>query len=483
MFIINWGEIEQRIVPKYYTVEKRAFYEKIKKCVNLTKLKNVIKTGTYGILPPGDCYSPYNPVKLIRATEMKEDLKIDYNAAFKVPEKYVENTKVRINNNDILVAVKGATIASNKSVCYVEKAEEKSIVNGSIFKFSVHEAINSKYIAYLLSLDILKKQMKYQLVANNAVDYLDKKILDNLYLILPEPTVQAHIVKILDEAHEIKRQKLEESNRLLDSINDYLLSALGVKLPLEGLNTLSNRLFYVQANNLLGGRFDPRKYSKKYKNILEAIQSVKCDRTTLKSIIIENTSGNWGLDETTEDPDLISCLTIRGTEFDNKFNLDLDNNRTKFRKYKKASFNKIELIEKDILIEKSGGSEDQPVGRVAFIEKEMLDNYPLAFSNFIHRIRIDEKKAVPEYVFEYLRLMHNIKITEVMQTQTNGIRNLIMQEYFNQTIILPELEEQKEFATHAMQMRKRAYELKLEAEEIVSVAKQKVEQMLLENKQ
>lgn len=483
MFIINWGEIEQRIDPKYYTVEKRSFYEKIKKCVGLTKLKNVIKTGTYGILPPGDCYSPYNPVKLIRATEMKEDLKIDYDSAFKVPEKYAENAKVRINNHDILIAVKGATIASNKSICYAEKAEENSIVNGSVFKFSVHEAINSKYIAYLLSLDILKKQMKYQLVANNAVDYLDKKILGNLHLILPKPTVQEHIVKILDEAHEIKRQKLEESNKLLDSINDYLLSALGVNLPLDGLNSLSNRLFYVQANNLLGGRFDPRKYSKKYKNILDAIQSVKCDKTALKNIIAENISGDWGLDDTAEDPDLISCLTIRGTEFDNKFNLNLDNNRTKFRKYKKASFNKIELNEKDILIEKSGGSEDQPVGRVAFIEKDMLDNYPLAFSNFIHRIRIDDKKAVSEYVFEYLRLMHNIKITEVMQTQTNGIRNLIMQEYFTQTILLPEAKKQEEIAIHAAKMRKRAFELQKEAEKIVSDAKIKVQKMLLEDEQ
>lgn len=479
MFIINWGEIEQRIDPKYYTVEKRCFYEKIKKCVNLTKLKNIIKTGTYGILPPGDCYSPFNPVKLIRATEMKEDLKIDYDAAFKVPEKYAENTKVRINNRDILIAVKGATIASSKSTCYVENVEENCIVNGSIFKFSVHEAINSKYIAYLLSMDILKKQMKYQLVANNAVDYLDKKILSNLYLILPESTTQKHIVAILDEAHEIKRQKTEESYRLLDSINDYLLSALGIDLPLEYANTLSNRLFYVQAYDLSGGRFDPRKYSKKYKELLDAVQSAKYDKTTLKDIVVENTSGDWGLDDTVEDPDLISCLTIRGTEFDNKFNLDLDNNRTKFRKYSKASFDKIALKEKDILVEKSGGSEDQPVGRVAFIEKDMLDNYSLAFSNFIHRIRIDENKAVPEYVFEYLRLMHNIKITEVMQTQTNGIRNLIMQEYFGQTILLPEPTKQTEIAIHAALMRKCAFELQEEAEKIVSDAKAKVEKMLL----
>ena len=50
-----------------------------------------------------------------------------------------------------------------------------------------------------------------------------------------------------------------------------------------------------------------------------------------------------------------------------------------------------------------------------------------------------------------------------MQTQTNGIRNLIMQEYFTQTILLPEPKKQEEIAIHAAQMRKRAFELQMEA--------------------
>ena len=79
--------------------------------------------------------------------------------------------------------------------------------------------------------------------------------------------------------------------------------------------------------------------------------------------------------------------------------------------------------------------------------------------------------------------MHNIKITEVMQTQTNGIRNLIMQEYFTQTILLPEQKKQKEIAVHVAQMRKRAFELQMEAEKIVSDAKGKVEKMLLGDEQ
>ena len=318
---------------------------------------------------------------------------------------------------------------------------------------------------------------------STTVQSINSFELGKLPIPIPSLSIQKEIIEILDTAYAQKKEKDHQSEELLENINSYLLQSLNVDLVTDAEITLSDRIFCIRAKELLGGRFDPRKYSQKYKQIMRAIDASIYPKKSLREIVLNDVSGDWGLDDTVEDPDLISCLTIRGTEFDNKFNLNLDNNRTKFRKYKKASFNKIELNEKDILIEKSGGSEDQPVGRVAFIEKDMLDNYPLAFSNFIHRIRIDDKKAVPEYVFEYLRLMHNIKITEVMQTQTNGIRNLIMQEYFTQTILLPEPKKQEEIAIHAAQMRKRAFELQMEAEKIVSDAKVKVETMLLEDEQ
>lgn len=339
-----------------------------------------------------------------------------------------------------------------------------------------------KFVAVFLESKLGQIQL-YRLSTKTAQSYLNNEQLGKVIIPTVCNSLQNDIIKVIEVAHQEAKKKKSEAEDLLNSINDYMLNALNIALPFNSCYDLADRIFYIHATDMLGGRFDPRKYSLKYKQLLDAIKSAPHDRVMLKEVVLNDVSGDWGLDDTVEDPDLISCLTIRGTEFDNKFNLNLDNNRTKFRKYKKASFSKIELNEKDILIEKSGGSEDQPVGRVAFVEKDMLDNYPLAFSNFIHRIRIDDKKAVPEYVFEYLRLMHNIKITEVMQTQTNGIRNLIMQEYFTQTILLPEQKKQEEIAVHVAQMRKRAFELQMEAEKIVSDAKGKVEKMLLGDEQ
>ena len=208
--------------------------------------------------------------------------------------------------------------------------------------------------------------------------------------------------------------------------------------------------------------------------LLKAILNAPFSKVRLNDLIAESVSGNWGEDEDAADKNLISCLTIRATEFDNKYNLKLDNNRVKYRKFKPVIYEKIRLSQNDILIEKSGGSGAQPVGRVAIIEQDMMGDKALAYSNFIHKIVVKETEAYPQYVFEYLRLMHNIRITEVMQTQTNGIRNLIMDEYFNQMIILPDKNEQIRITNEVKEKREQALNLEKQGYQDVENAKSKL---------
>ena len=240
-------------------------------------------------------------------------------------------------------------------------------------------------------------------------------------------------------------------------------------------------MFYASSNKVLGNRFDPRKYNNKYQRLFAAIEDTPFPKKHLKDLLVDSVSGNWGKEDTVEDQKLVSCLAIRATEFDNKYNLNLDNHRVKFRKYDPETYEKIKLSSEDILIEKSGGSENQPVGRVAFIEKEMVEKQSLAFSNFIQKIVVNKEEASPRYVYEYLRLIHNIKITEVMQTQTNGIRNLIMGEYFNTTIILPKKSQQILITEKILKKRKHVLEIEKQVDQIIERAKMQVEKILLGN--
>ena len=66
-----------------------------------------------------------------------------------------------------------------------------------------------------------------------------------------------------------------------------------------------------------------------------------------------------------------------------------------------------------------------------------------------------------------------------MQSQTNGIRNLILGEYLNLPIPVPPLEKQKEIAKHITDIRKQAQQLKDKTKELLKKASEEIEELLL----
>jgi restriction endonuclease S subunit len=212
----------------------------------------------------------------------------------------------------------------------------------------------------------------------------------------------------------------------------------------------------------------------------EAIKNSTYNKIALKDLIIHSISGDWGIDEK-DNPieNYIKCLVIRATEFDNIFNLNLKNSRVKYRYIHKIKYEKMDIQPNDLLIEKSGGSPKQPVGRVSILTDTILENHIIGFSNFIHKIRVNKELISPKYLFYYLKTLHNIKLTDAMQSQTNGIRNLIMNDYYNLNIVVPSIKKQNEIAEHIKTIKEQAGQLKAEAKDILENAKKEVEKMIL----
>ena len=93
----------------------------------------------------------------------------------------------------------------------------------------------------------------------------------------------------------------------------------------------------------------------------------------------------------------------------------------------------------DILLEKSGGGPTQPVGRVALFA---LKDGEYSYSNFTARIRVVNDKASPFFVWLMLNALYQRGVTEGLQKQTSGIRNLDNPAYQALQIPLPPLEVQ-----------------------------------------
>lgn len=155
--------------------------------------------------------------------------------------------------------------------------------------------------------------------------------------------------------------------------------------------------------------------------------------------ICEIESGLW---KGKKEP-LIEVNVIRNTNFgkDGKLNF---NDIAKI-KVERSQFLKKQLEFGDIIVEKSGGGEKTPVGRVCVFEKKDTN---FTFSNFTSVLRIkNEKICNYMFLYHYLNWLFLSGRTEKIQTYSTGIRNLKLSKYKNIEIPLPNLSKQLEIVT------------------------------------
>ncbi|MCS5698032.1 restriction endonuclease subunit S [Cyanobium sp. FGCU-52] len=148
-------------------------------------------------------------------------------------------------------------------------------------------------------------------------------------------------------------------------------------------------------------------------------------------------AGEWGSDQGTAGG--IDTGVIRSANFtkDHKFN----SKEIVVRSIEERKRQKKLLYRGDILIEKSGGSPDQPVGRVLFYDLEVEHTC----SNFISILR-PSRQADPKFLYYSLCNLYDRGVVKNYQQQTTGIINLQLGEYLRESIFLPPLPEQKKIA-------------------------------------
>lgn len=161
------------------------------------------------------------------------------------------------------------------------------------------------------------------------------------------------------------------------------------------------------------------------------------DVVQLKSILVKNDAGDWG-----NEPDDNAVGIIRSTNFNNDGKLKLTD--VAYRTLSTRKLEEKKLHTSDILVERSGGSETQPVGRVGYITEEIA-RVNFAFANFIQRISIGDT-AISKFVYYCLQHLYEMGITFGMQTQTTGIRNLDWKQYIGTYLPKPSLVEQSAIA-------------------------------------
>lgn len=156
---------------------------------------------------------------------------------------------------------------------------------------------------------------------------------------------------------------------------------------------------------------------------------------TLASLLTHVIGGTWGKPPGESEVEVLAF----GTKAFSSGSPTLDPQVGTQRSVSASQYNRRALIDGDIVLEVSGGSENQPVGRVLVVEGDTPNVIP---SSFMRLLRFDTAQIHPRYALAALQWLYASGVSARCQSNTTGIRNLSVPEYLESRIPLPPIEEQ-----------------------------------------
>ena len=153
----------------------------------------------------------------------------------------------------------------------------------------------------------------------------------------------------------------------------------------------------------------------------------------------DSINGLW----TGKKPPFVNVGVIRNANFTKDFRLDYS--KIEYIDVESKAFAKRHLIDGDLIIEKSGGSDNNPVGRSILYEGP---DGTYSYSNFTMVLRVQNRELVlSKYLYYFLMAIYIRGDMRKMQTQTTGLHNLILDSFMSIMVPIPPLQEQNKIIT------------------------------------
>jgi restriction endonuclease S subunit len=159
----------------------------------------------------------------------------------------------------------------------------------------------------------------------------------------------------------------------------------------------------------------------------------------VRNLVESSKNGAWGGEPGSDEHD-VPCIRVADFDYGQ---LRLTDSERTIRSISHDQFQKLSLRRGDLLIEKSGGGELTPVGRVV----EFSDNFDSICSNFVARIRAT-KITTSRYLLYLLAALYQSSYAHRFIKQNTGIQNLDEFALFNSRVAIPDLDVQRAIASY-----------------------------------
>lgn len=447
IFLINRSEIEGRMDPHYYKPEFINLNRKIRDIPNkqLGELINFSSetwnqkdffTDKFPYIEIGDIDLKTGDIKNI---SMKKTNISD------VPS----SAKMVVRENDIIIS---RTRPSRGAISLIDKRFDGFIASTG---FAVVRKIkvgylDRKYLFYALRFDSTLKQFERYSSGGNYPT-ITKEGLQKALIPLPPKEIQTRILPLMNRAFALQREKKAEAERLLGSIDGYVLEQLGIKLP----EIKQEKIFTVNVEDIKRFDVEYNQFKFEFLNQLE-------NPIMLNKFIVDYKKGiEVGSREYVSE----GIPFVRVSDID-----DLNLKRTD----KKISESLFEELKEnfspkkgELLYTKNG-----TIGLSYLVSKE--ENFIV--SGAILRLICENIELA-----KFLKVIFSLKVyKEIVNKKSSGavIKNLNVKEFLNIPIPVPDKAKRDKIISEVDEIKAKVQNLKKEATHAVEKAKGEVEDIL-----
>ena len=178
--------------------------------------------------------------------------------------------------------------------------------------------INMKYLFIFLNSNLVVNQTSF-LMTGNTLPRLQRTDIEKLLIPIPPLEIQNKIAQIMDSAYFTKKQKEEEAQKLIDSIEDYILSELGIKI----LKLKESLCYRVMADELKDNRIDSYYYQSKFDEIEKSITNSLYDVKKLKDVCSKITRRFYPKKDVVYEYVQLGCIDIENASIKNTLKISL----------------------------------------------------------------------------------------------------------------------------------------------------------------
>lgn len=156
--------------------------------------------------------------------------------------------------------------------------------------------------------------------------------------------------------------------------------------------------------------------------------------------------GGWGNNDMSDDYP-VEASVIRGADFPNVSRYDVSSCPKRYHKI--SNYKSRQLVDGDIVMEISGGTSEQPVGRTILVTQEMIDRFKdgkVICASFCKLIRLNKAAVSPYFFYYWMQYLYDTRIIDRFQLQSTGIINFKFEAFLRKGLVmLPPMEIMQQF--------------------------------------